>query len=126
MITCPDCGGTGTFHSDCDGGSLTAECSACDGTGRLHMVTKGDHITASWMRTNLTSLAGVQMKLEGQQVSVSGIVRHVRGNDPIAPTSIRIYIDPDDPACELPRARPPRCTCPRPHVEVEPQHVTGR
>lgn len=87
------------------------------------MITKGDHVVASWMRTRLACLAGVQMKLEGQQVIVSGIVRHVRGDDPVNPTTVAIFIDPDDPGCELPRVRPPRCTCPKPHVVVDPQHI---
>jgi len=89
-------------------------------------MNKGDHITASWMRTDLACLAGAQMKLEGQQVTVCGIVRHVRGNDPVNPTTIGIFIDPDDPACELPRVRPPRCTCRNPHVLVDPGHIEMR
>jgi hypothetical protein len=88
------------------------------------MITKGSHIEAQWIATRPTCLAGEQMKLEGQQVVVTGTVRHVRGNHPTNPTSVEIYIDPDDPDCGLPRVRPPRCTCPYPHVVVNPDHIT--
>lgn len=36
------------------------------------------------------------MKFGATLVEVSGVVRHVRGNDPVNPTEIRLYVESDD------------------------------
>jgi len=44
----------------------------------------------------MASLAGAQMKVSARQVTVTGKVTHIRGNDPLDPTSIRIWVQPDE------------------------------
>lgn len=86
-------------------------------------VKKGSRISARWFGdAKAVALAGVNMKLQVTEYAVSGIVRHVRGDDPVNPTTIRFYIDPD-PGYDGPRARPPGCACSQDHVEINPDHV---
>jgi hypothetical protein len=80
------------------------------------MIRKGDRIR--WSEVTVPAPAGAQMKV--QLVRRAGIVRHVRGNDPVAPTSVRIYVDPDDGAGDV---RPPRCECVQAHVELDPETI---
>ena len=80
-------------------------------------VTKGMRITARWFRATSASLAGMQPKVGAEEVVVSGIVRHVRGDHPTNPTTVRFYID-----AEGGTETPPGCTC-GPHVGVNPDHV---
>jgi len=75
---------------------------------------KGDRIR--WTSIATPSLAGMQMKV--QVTYRTGVIRHVRGNDPVVPTSVRIYVDPDDGAGTV---RPIRCTCAGAHVEIDPE-----
>lgn len=87
-------------------------------------VTKGRRIHAKWFKPKdmgTWSLTGFQMKLVGDFVEVSGIVRHLRGDHPTNPTAIRIYIDPDEPG--LPTKRPEGCTCDHEHVEINSDHI---
>jgi hypothetical protein len=63
------------------------------------------------------------MKLVGDFVAVSGVVRHLRGDHPTEPKEVRVYIDPDEPG--LPTKRPYGCTCDHEHVEVNLNHITG-
>ncbi len=46
------------------------------------------------------SLAGVQMKLAAREVELTGRIAHVRGDHPTAPTSIGVWIEPDDATAE--------------------------
>jgi hypothetical protein len=87
-------------------------------------IQKGDWIRAQWLTVrdihgHPFSLAGVQDKRLATVGNVSGIVRHVRGDHPTAPTSVRLYIDPDEGQGTV---TPPGCSC-GPHVEVDPVHV---
>lgn len=88
-------------------------------------ITKGSRIRAEWMKANdpPSSLAGMQLKFGVTRFELVGVVRHVRGDDPVNPTEIRFYVDPDHewqgPTVNL------GCTCGHPHVEVNPKHVTG-
>lgn len=81
-------------------------------------ITKGTHITARWFRATNASLAGMQPKIGAEEVVVSGIVRHVRG-DSETPTKVRVYIDA--PGANV---TPEGCTC-GPHVEIDPAHVVS-
>jgi hypothetical protein len=42
------------------------------------------------------SLAGVQDRFASRQVSLTGVVAHIRGNDHPCPTSFGIWIAPDN------------------------------
>jgi hypothetical protein len=81
-------------------------------------VTKGTRLRARWVEARTVSLAGVQPKVEGTPREVVGTVRHVRGDHPTAPTTIRLYVEPDEPAegeaC-------PKCGVVE--IEVNPAHV---
>lgn len=87
-------------------------------------VTKGSRIRAQWFQAvdPPASLAGMQLKFGATKFDVVGIVRHVRGDHPTAPTQIRFYIDPVGD-WDGPTTRPPGCTCANAHVEVNPDHV---
>ncbi len=88
-------------------------------------VTKGSRIRASWFKANdpPSSLAGAMLKFGVTQFEVVGVVKHVRGDDPVNPKTIRFYVDPDHqwdgPTVDI------GCSCGHPHVEVDPKHVTG-
>lgn len=82
-------------------------------------VRKGDWIRAQWLRATDACLAGCMPKVGAEGIDVSGIVRHVRGDHPTTPTTVRLYVDPDDGQGTV---TPPGCTC-GPHVEVNPDHV---
>jgi hypothetical protein len=90
-------------------------------------IIKGTHIRASWLKPNipLSSLAGMQTKLGCTQVNVSGIVRHIRVNDPLHPTDYQLYIDLDFNDPNIPTVQLVGCTCGRKHVQVDPKHITG-
>jgi hypothetical protein len=83
---------------------------------------KGDRVRANWFSARPVSLAGVQMKLGGDWKDVTGIVRHIRADDPHNPTEIRAYLDPDNWTGGL--VKPEGCTCEGPgHVEVKPAWI---
>lgn len=42
------------------------------------------------------SIAGAQLKFVGDMVDVRGTVAHVRGDDPIAPKQVGVWVNPDD------------------------------
>lgn len=88
-------------------------------------VTKGQRITADWFGdAKFVALAGVMMKAQVTKFVVTGVIRHVRGDDPVNPKTVRFYVDPDGDWTG-PTVRPPGCTCDKAHVEVNPDHVTG-
>lgn len=62
-----------------------------------HFLQKGDRVHARWLhaKTDLSSLAGMNFKFEATDREVVGIVRHIRGDHPTNPTSIRVWIEPD-------------------------------
>jgi len=86
-------------------------------------VSKGDRIEARWFGAGkVVPLAGMQMKVQVSERSVRGTVKHLRGDDPVAPTAIRLYVDPDE-SWAGPTVRPAGCSCGHEHVEVDPRHV---
>jgi hypothetical protein len=90
-------------------------------------ISKGSHIRAHWFQVTkpLSSLAGMQMKFGAHEVTVTGICRHFRGDDPVNPTKIKVYIDPDPGTWDGPTVRPEGCTCDHEHVEINPDHIVG-
>ncbi len=91
----------------------------------LSTLFKGDRIRASWFSAKLTCLAGVQTKFGATQKTVTGIVRHIRVDDPVTPTGMRVYVDPDD-GYVGPFINPPGCTCSTQHVELRPEWVEAK
>lgn len=86
-------------------------------------VSKGNRIEARWLGDGkVVPLAGMQLKLQVSERSVRGVVKHLRGDDPIAPSVIRLYVDPDE-SWTGPTVRPAGCSCDHEHVEVDPGHV---
>ena len=61
----------------------------------MTVVTKGDWVRARWMQPYRASVAGAQPKFCARQHNVSGIVRHVRGDHPTNPTSVRLWVEPE-------------------------------
>ena len=47
------------------------------------------------------SLAGVADKVTATSTTVSGVVTHVRGDHPTNPTSVGVWIQPDDGSAEI-------------------------
>jgi len=59
------------------------------------MITKGDWIQAEWLEPQEAGLSGSALKFAAEGKRVSGIVRHIRGDHPSNPTSIRLFVEPD-------------------------------
>jgi hypothetical protein len=92
-------------------------------------ITKGSRIRAEWAKAKTdppASVAGMMLKFEVSRYAVVGVVRHVRGDDPVNPKVVRVYVDPDPGTWDGPTVVPDGgCSCGHPHVEVNPDHVTG-
>lgn len=65
------------------------------------LLKKGQRVQASWLQATNGSLAGMQPKVAAVQCNVVGTVKHIRGNHPTHPTSLRIWIQPDDGGDEV-------------------------
>lgn len=92
-------------------------------------ITKGTRVQAEWFvaQTNPPAcLAGMQMKLGATHVAVIGRCVHFRGDDPVNPKEVRIYIDVEG---ELPSAVqkvvPHGCTHEGGHVEIREEWIVG-
>ena len=91
-------------------------------------ITKGTRVQARWFVPNdpPSSLAGMQMKIGATEVHVIGTCVHFRGDDPVAPTEVRIYIDVEG---ELPavvkKVVPHGCTHEGGHVEIREEWIVG-
>ncbi len=86
----------------------------------VSMIVKGSRVRAEWFQAHAVSLSGMQMKFGARQHVVTGVVRHLRGDDPVAPKEVRIYIDPEgDAPADLGKVRPYGCTCEGGHVELK-------
>ena len=88
----------------------------------MSMIVKGDRIRAAWFHATPTCLAGMQPKFGAVVKSVTGTIRHVRGDDPVNPVEVRVYVDPDD-GYDGPYVNPPGCTCSTKHVEIKPEWI---
>lgn len=90
-------------------------------------ITKGSRIRASWFQAQMNPpacLAGAQLKFGATRYEIVGVVKHVRGDDPVNPKTVRFYVDPDH-EWTGPTVAPEGCRCGHPHVEIDPKHVTG-
>jgi len=61
----------------------------------MNIIAKGTRIKAQWGKATQASLAGMQMKVGVVAKTLSGVVRHVRGDHPTEPTIIKLYVEPD-------------------------------
>lgn len=90
---------------------------------------KGTRVRAKWLQTKpigTFSLSGMQPKIACTLVELTGTCRHFRGDDPVAPTKVRIYVEPDGDVPEgVARTRPWGCECDgHDHlVEIRPEWV---
>jgi hypothetical protein len=82
---------------------------------------KGDRIRARWLEANTGCLSGSGLKFAATERTLTGLVRHVRGDHPTHPTSVRVYVDPDS-EWEGKKAQI-ECTCGHRHVELRPEWV---
>ena len=57
---------------------------------------KGDFVRLSRLKVRPAALAGVQLKFEGHYVGVEGVVAHVRGDHPTAPTTAGVWLRDDE------------------------------
>lgn len=71
-------------------------------------IYKGDWVWARWMDVTNGGLSGSQVKFAATERIVTGIVKHIRGDHPTNPTSIRLFVEPDTGG---------------PEVEVDPKYV---
>ena len=59
-------------------------------------ITKGSFIKAVWFEANPSaSIAGMQPKVGATMQVVVGTVRHIRGDHPTRPTSVRLWVEPE-------------------------------
>lgn len=58
-------------------------------------IEKGDWVSAEWLEPHEAGLSGSAIKFAAKTKTISGIVRHVRGDHPTRPTSIRLFVEPD-------------------------------
>jgi hypothetical protein len=65
----------------------------------------------------------MQLKFGAASTEVSGIVRHVRVDNPENPTLYQFYIDVDGGVEGVKGIELEGCSCGREHVEVDPKHV---
>ena len=64
----------------------------------MQTLVKGMRVRAEWFEARpfgAVALAGVQLKVAATSRVVEGAVTHIRGNDPVAPTSVGVWIMTD-------------------------------
>lgn len=81
-----------------------------DNSANAATLTKGMLVVARWFQANdpPSSLSGMQMKVGVTERVVKGVVTHIRGDHPTAPTKVEIHIKPEDGGEE---------------VRVKPEHI---
>jgi|LakMenEpi03Aug12_release.lakeMendotaPanAssembly.Ray.scaffolds.fasta_scaffold1907897_1 hypothetical protein len=95
----------------------------------LPFIVKGTRVRARWFQPKPLgsfSLAGCQLKTTGSFVEIVGTCRHFRGDDPVSPTKVRVYVEPEGDVAEyVARRRPHGCTCDGHEalVEMNPDHI---
>lgn len=69
----------------------------------IPQIVKGSRIHAQWLQVNdpLSCLAGVQTKVGATMRDVVGVVKHIRGDHPTDPTTIRLWVQPDEGGDEI-------------------------
>ena len=61
----------------------------------MTMLTKGMWVRAVVPRTQQVSLAGVQVKMGMRYEEIAGIVTEIRGDKPVDPTTVGVWIQPE-------------------------------
>lgn len=64
----------------------------------MKTLVKGMRVRAEWFEARPfddVSLAGVQLKVAAKPKVVEGAVSYIRGNDPVTPTSVGVWIMTD-------------------------------
>ncbi len=73
-------------------------------------ITKGTRVHVERLHvTGPAALAGAQMKFGAELHSFEGTVRHVRGDDPVNPTKIGLWVEPDEGAEKYDGKMCPKC-----------------
>jgi hypothetical protein len=80
-------------------------------------VTKGMRIRAKWFEARLESLSGGVPKVGAVEKVVTGVVRHVRGDHPTDPKTVRVYVESED-GLGVPCGR-----CQVREMEIHPEHI---
>ena len=73
---------------------------------------KGDLVSFEWLQTKQASLAGMQVKMVADHVSVRGHVAHVRGDHPDTPSRVGVWLRADETleaSHEFDRVQCPKC-----------------
>ena len=101
-----------------------------EGVSKAPYITKGTKVQAKWFAAKTdppASLAGFQMKFEAAEVEVIGTCVHFRGDDPVAPKEIRIYIDVTEGTLppQVKKVVPHGCTHEGGHVEIREEWIVG-
>lgn len=86
------------------------------------LYVKGSRIRANWLQATDACLAGMQAKFGAKSLSVTGVVRHIRGDHPTNPSEVRVYVDPEGD-WKGPKVDVIGCKCGHPHVELKPEWV---
>lgn len=90
-------------------------------------VTKGSRVAVDFFRVDppgTKAIAGCMMKTTGTRVAFTGTVAHVRGDHPVTPTTVVVFVTPDA-GYDGPTVVPPGCSCGTAHVAVNPDHIVG-
>lgn len=93
--TCSKCGAP--VRLEWDGGVTLHADMPQQQKGNIEL-TKGMRVRAEWLEAQpvgAVSLAGVQTKVGASLKAVEGVVTHIRGNHPTAPTSIGVWLKTD-------------------------------
>lgn len=62
-------------------------------------IRKGTRLRARWFDAKTSppaSLAGVHLKFSATERVVTGVVTRIRGDDPLKPATVRLWVKPDD------------------------------
>lgn len=65
----------------------------------MQTLKRGMRVCAEWFEArplDAASVAGVQLKVTARPRVVEGTVTRIRGDDPVAPTSVGVWIMTDD------------------------------
>ena len=92
------------------------------------LVTKGSRVRARKFiatKSGTYSLADVQNKLTGQFIDVTGVVKHIRGDDELSPKTVMVYIDSDPGTYSGELVKPVGCSCEVGHAEFNSDYIVG-
>ena len=85
-------------------------------------VDKGTRLRARWLQARTVALSGMQMKVEAAEVSVTGVVRHIRSDHPTELVNPTFFLDVEEGFGYEGHVQ--HCAkCQKDHVEVKPSHV---